>query len=359
MVVGNKSVVEIRDLIVEGLSSRIIGQKAAVQELLTAFFAGGHILVIGVPGLAKTLLVRTLSELLDLQFSRVQFTPDLMPQDIAGTTILSTDDGKEDRSFRFRKGPIFANLLLADEINRTPPKTQAALLEAMEEGQVSVMGQRHKLPDPFFVMATQNPLDQEGTYPLPFTQLDRFTFQIALDYPLADEELDVVTTTTTNIQGPLEPVIPEGWLRDVLESVQKVHIPDHLLRRATRIVRATRPNEEDSSEIAAELLSHGSGPRGVQAVLTTSRAWAALDGRDTVTNADLNSVLFPAIRHRLGLSVHAQAEGLTPDEVLQKILDSIDDRAEQTNSGKTSDNNIFRRWLGRLAETTPPFRKKS
>ncbi len=358
MVVESKSIVEIRDLILDGISSRIIGQELAIREMLTAFFAGGHILVIGVPGLAKTLLVRTLSELLDLDFSRVQFTPDLMPQDIAGTTILSADNEQKDRSFRFREGPIFANLLLADEINRTPPKTQAALLEAMEEGQVSVMGYKHKLPAPFFVMATQNPLEQEGTYPLPFTQLDRFTFQITLDYPQADEELDVVTSTTAKIHEPLESVIPDGWLKDALEAVKKVVIPDHVLQRATRIVRATRPDEDDASEIASELLSHGAGPRGVQAVLNCSRSLAALDGRDTVTQEDLDSVLFPALRHRLGLSVHAEAEGLSADEVLKKVLISIEDRDEPTQEAPDGDGNFFQKWLGRLAETTPPFRKK-
>lgn len=348
---------ELRDRVLAGISERIIGQKAVIQELLTAFFAGGHILVIGVPGLAKTLLVRTLAELLDLEFSRVQFTPDLMPQDIAGTTILSADDDQGDRTFRFREGPIFANLLLADEINRTPPKTQAALLEAMEEGQVSVMGQRHPLPEPFFVMATQNPLELEGTYPLPFTQLDRFTFQVVLDYPQVEEELDVVTTTTSHLHGPLEPVIPKGWVDRALSEIQQVVIPDHILKRATRIVRATRPGEADAPEIAAELLSHGAGPRGVQAILTTARAGAALDGRDTVSSEDLNAVLFPAIRHRLGLSVHAEAEGLTADEVLLKILISIGDTVEESATSKPSEVGTFRKWLGRLAETTPIFRK--
>ena len=349
----------LRDRVMVGLSERIVGQKAVVEELLTAFFAGGHILVIGVPGLAKTLLVRTLSELLDLRFSRVQFTPDLMPQDITGTTILSSDEEQGERSFRFREGPIFANLLLADEINRTPPKTQAALLEAMEEGQVSVMGQRHSLPDPFFVMATQNPLELEGTYPLPITQLDRFTFQVALDYPQAHEELDVVSMTTSHLQGPLDPVIPRAWVTEALNEVQQIVIPDHLLERATRIVRATRPGEDDAPEIATELLSHGAGPRGVQAVLTTSRASAALDGRDTVSDDDLNTVLFPAIRHRLGLSVHAEAEGLSPDEVLFKILSAIGDRVEESTSSTNSEVGNIRRWLGQLSETTPLFRKKS
>lgn len=355
----NKSIVEIKDLILEGLSERIFGQEKVIQELLTAFFAGGHILVIGVPGLAKTLLVRTLSELLDLDFSRVQFTPDLMPQDIAGTTILTTGNEQGDRSFRFREGPIFANLLLADEINRTPPKTQAALLEAMEEGQVSVMGQKHRLPEPFFVMATQNPLEQEGTYPLPFTQLDRFTFQISLDYPEAPDELDVVTSTTARVRGPLASVVPKDWLKYALEEVRRVEIPNIVLERATRIVRATRPNEEGAPEVAQELLSHGAGPRGIQAILNCARALAALEGRNTVTQEDVNEVLFPALRHRLGLSVHADAEGLTADEVLAKLLATINDQAESVEDTQSQEPGFIQQWLGRLAETTPRFRKHS
>ncbi|MGE4618773.1 MAG: MoxR family ATPase [Planctomycetota bacterium] len=354
-----KSIPEIRDLLLEQLSTRIFGQQAVVMELLTAFFSGGHILVVGVPGLAKTLLVRTLSELLELQFSRVQFTPDLMPQDITGTTILSTDEADQDRKFSFRDGPIFANLLLADEINRTPPKTQSALLEAMEEGQVSVMGQRHVLPQPFFVMATQNPLEQEGTYPLPFTQLDRFTFQVSLDYPKVDEELDVVTTTTSHVQEPLKPVISDGWVSHALEQVQQISIPESILQRATRIVRATRPDEDGASEIATELLSYGAGPRGVQSILSTARASAALSGRDTVQNSDVDAVMFPALRHRLRLSVHAEAEGLTPDEVLGQILISIGDRPATAELGEQKKQGTILRWLGQLAETTPRFRKRN
>ncbi|MEE2858012.1 MAG: MoxR family ATPase [Planctomycetota bacterium] len=340
----------------EGLSTRIIGQDSAIQQILTAFFAGGHILVIGVPGLAKTLMIRSLSELLDLQFSRVQFTPDLMPQDITGTSILTADSAGSDRGFRFRKGPLFANLMLGDEINRTPPKTQAALLEAMEEGQVTVMGRRHKLPVPFFVMATQNPLDQEGTYALPSTQLDRFAFQVMLDYPDASEELDVVSSTTARIEEPLQPVIPGSWITEAIEEIRKVEIPDWVLLRAIRLVRATRPGEEDGSDVARELLSHGAGPRGIQTMLTTSRALAALRGRNTVIAEDLDEVILPSLRHRIVLSVHADAEGLTQDDVIQRVRESIGDLDGDMPGIESRELGFLRRWLEKLSDTTPDFK---
>jgi MoxR-like ATPase len=349
-------VAELQKRVRDGLATRIIGQDDIIQQVLTAFFSGGHVLVIGVPGLAKTLLIRSLAELLDLQFSRVQFTPDLMPQDITGTSILTSDVETGERTFRFRKGPIFANLLLGDEINRTPPKTQAALLEAMEEGQVTVMGDRHPLPSPFFVMATQNPLDQEGTYPLPFTQLDRFAFQVMLDYPGAEEELNVVSTTTARPESALQPVVPGAWLTRAIEEVEKVEIPNWALLRATKIVRSTRPAEEDGSEVAAELLAHGAGPRGIQTILRTARARAALQGRNTVIAQDLDDVILPSLRHRVVLSVHAEAEGLTQDTVIQRIRESIGDLDGQTPQVDQGEMGFFRRWLEQLSESTPGFR---
>ena len=347
---------EVQRRIREGLATRIIGQDSAIQQILTAFFAGGHILILGVPGLAKTLMIRSLSELLDLQFSRVQFTPDLMPQDITGTSILTSDSDGMDRGFRFRKGPLFANLLLGDEINRTPPKTQAALLEAMEEGQVTVMGQRHKLPVPFFVMATQNPLEQEGTYLLPSTQLDRFAFQVMLDYPNEAEELELVSSTTARTEEPLHPVIPGSWVTDAIEEVRKVVIPDWVLLRATRMVRATRPGEVDGCEVARELLSHGAGPRGIQTMLTTSRALAALRGRNTVIAEDLDEVILPSLRHRIVLSVHADAEGLTQDDVIQRVRESIGDLDGDMPRIQDGELGFLRRWLEKLSDTTPDFK---
>jgi len=342
----------------EQLATRIIGQEAVVDQVLTAFFSGGHILVIGVPGLAKTLLIRSLAELLDLRFSRVQFTPDLMPQDITGTSILSEDMTGSDRDFRFREGPIFANLMLGDEINRTPPKTQAALLEAMEEGQVTVMGNRHPLPTPFFVMATQNPLEQEGTYPLPFTQLDRFAFQVMLDYPQAEEELDVVSTTTARMADiPLEPVVPGSWISEAIEQVATIEVPDSILARAIRIVRATRSGEEDASEVAVDLLTYGAGPRGVQTMIATARARAGLRGRNTVSAEDLDEVILPSLRHRVVLSVHADAEGLCADDVIQRVRESIGDVDGSLPTVTAGELSFFRRWLTKLADTTPDFRK--
>ena len=347
---------QVQQRIREGLATRIIGQDSAIQQILTAFFAGGHILILGVPGLAKTLMIRSLSELLDLQFSRVQFTPDLMPQDITGTSILTSDSDGMDRGFRFRKGPLFANLLLGDEINRTPPKTQAALLEAMEEGQVTVMGQRHKLPVPFFVMATQNPLEQEGTYLLPSTQLDRFAFQVMLDYPNEEEELELVSSTTARTEEPLHPVIPGSWVTDAIEEIRKVVIPDWVLLRATRMVRATRPGEEDGCEIAKELLAHGAGPRGIKTMLTTSRALAALRGRNTVIAEDLDEVILPSLRHRIVLSVHADAEGLTQDDVIQRVRESIGDLDGDMPRIQDGELGFLRRWLEKLSDTTPDFK---
>lgn len=348
----------VRDRMKEGLSERIIGQEVVIDQVLVSLLAGGHILVLGVPGLAKTLLVRSISELLQLDFNRIQFTPDLMPQDITGSTLLDKSGESGSREFSFVPGPLFANMVLGDEINRTPPKTQAAMLEAMEEGFVTVMGRRHKLPDPFFVMATQNPLEQEGTYPLPFTQMDRFTFQVLMDYPQADEELDVVSATTSRIETPLDSVVSAEWLGEALAEVVKVDIPEFQIQRATRMVRATRPGEEGIPESTNELLSHGAGPRGVQAILTTARSRAALAERDQVTDEDLDAVIFPALRHRLGLSVHAEAEGMDPDQVLRKILEDSGDFSASGSESSEKAPGLWKSWLGKLADTTPPFRSE-
>ncbi|MGB1071613.1 MAG: AAA family ATPase, partial [Planctomycetota bacterium] len=248
-----ENIASVRDRLREGLAQRIVGQEQVIDQVLISMLSAGHVLVMGVPGLAKTLLVRSISELLQLDFNRIQFTPDLMPQDITGSTLLDKTGASGSRAFSFVQGPLFANMILGDEINRTPPKTQAAMLEAMEEGYVTVMGERHRLPEPFFVMATQNPLEQEGTYPLPFTQLDRFTFQVLMDYPDAEEELDVVSATTSRTDSPLESVVPGNWLGEALEEVSRVEIPEFQIQRATRMVRATRPGEEGVPEATNEL----------------------------------------------------------------------------------------------------------
>ena len=351
-----ENISSVRDRLKDGLSQRIIGQEHVIDQVLISMLSSGHVLVMGVPGLAKTLLVRSISELLQLNFSRIQFTPDLMPQDITGSTLLDKSGGSGDRAFSFIQGPLFANMILGDEINRTPPKTQAAMLEAMEEGYVTVMGQRHRLPDPFFVMATQNPLEQEGTYPLPFTQLDRFTFQVLMDYPKPEEELDVVSATTARLDSPLEAVVPANWLSAALGEVSRVEVPEFQIQRATRMVRATRPGEEGVPEATDELLSHGAGPRGVQAILATARSRAALNERNTVVDEDLDAVVFPALRHRLGLSVHAEAEGMDPDQVLARILDHAGDLRITGASHEDQSSGWWSRLFSQLADTTPPFK---
>lgn len=351
-----ENISSVRDRLREGLSQRIVGQEQVIDQVLISMLSAGHVLVMGVPGLAKTLLVRSISELLLLDFNRIQFTPDLMPQDITGSTLLDKSGASGSRAFAFVQGPLFANMILGDEINRTPPKTQAAMLEAMEEGYVTVMGERHQLPEPFFVMATQNPLEQEGTYPLPFTQLDRFTFQVLMDYPDAEEELDVVSATTSRIDAPLEAVVQADWLGEALGEVSRVEIPEFQIQRATRMVRATRPGEEGVPEATNELLTHGAGPRGVQSILSTARSRAALHERNTVTDEDLDAVVFPALRHRLGLSVHAEAEGIDPDQVLERILK---ESGEWKNTGVDTEYRgpgLWRRMFQHFADTTPPFK---
>ena len=302
-----------------GLAERVLGQDETIGQLLTCFIAGGHTLVVGVPGLAKTLLIRSLAELLDLDFSRIQFTPDLMPSDITGTSILIQDETTQTRQFRFRPGPLFTNLLLADEINRTPPKTQSALLEAMEEGQVTTMGKSRKLDPPFFVLATQNPIEQEGTYTLPVTQLDRFLYQIEIDYPDHDTEFQVVAMTTARGEEPLKSILTRDQVHSMLALPMKVEIPQTIQDRAVRLARATRPDEPGAPATTKEMLSWGAGPRGVQAILSAARATAVLAGRDRVEPADYELVVGPALRHRVILSYHAEAEQIPPDRVLRRI----------------------------------------
>ncbi|MEM7233318.1 MAG: MoxR family ATPase [Planctomycetota bacterium] len=304
------------------LAEAIVGQETVVRQILAAVLAEGHALLVGVPGLAKTLMVRSLSDLLSLEFRRIQFTPDLMPSDITGATLIREDD-QGSRGFHFLRGPIFANILLADEINRTPPKTQAALMEAMEERQITAGGRRIPLDRPFFVLATQNPIEQEGTYPLPVSQLDRFLLEIRVDYPSTDEEFDIVLRTTSTYRAELTPVLEESEAIEILDLVQRVAVSDDLLRYASAIVQRTRPDSDDAPASIKDTVSWGAGPRAVQALIAVGRAGAFLDGRAELQADDLHRMAHAALRHRLVLGYHAEAEGRTTDDLVDDVLESL------------------------------------
>jgi len=300
----------------------IVGQDETISLVLAALLARGHALLVGVPGLAKTLLVRTLADALALDFNRVQFTPDLMPSDITGTEILEDDTTTGRRVFTFVKGPLFANLVLADEINRTPPKTQAALLEAMQERHVTAAGQRHDLPPPFFVLATQNPIEQEGTYPLPEAQLDRFMFSLWLDYPSLDEERAIVRGTTGQPGAAVQPVVERDELLVFQDFVRALPASDHVVDYAVRLARATRPSD-DAPEATCRYLRYGAGPRASQFLVLGAKALAALDGRLTPLPDDVRRVALPVLRHRIVPGFNAEAEGLRPDDLLAQIMASV------------------------------------
>jgi len=299
-----------------------VGQDAIVEGTLIALFAGGHVLLEGVPGLGKTLLVRTLGEALDLPFSRIQFTPDLMPADILGTNIvMETGGGK--REFQFQRGPIFAHLILADEINRATPKTQSALLEAMQEHQVTAGGQLRKLAEPFFVMATQNPIDQEGTYPLPEAQLDRFFFKILVGYPSAEELTDILSRTTAGARAKVERVLGSEALLELMGLVREVPVASHVKDYAVRLVLATHPKTDTAAPIASQYLRFGSSPRGGQTLLLAGKVRALADGRFNVSYDDIQAVAATALRHRLILNFEAEAEGITTDQIIGQILADV------------------------------------
>jgi MoxR-like ATPase len=300
----------------------MVGQDAVVEGTLIALFAGGHVLLEGVPGLGKTLLVRTLGEALDLSFSRIQFTPDLMPADILGTNIVMEVPGGR-REFQFQRGPIFAHLVLADEINRATPKTQSALLEAMQEHQVTAGGELRKLVEPFFVMATQNPIDQEGTYPLPEAQLDRFFFKIIVGYPTADELTEVLSRTTTGAGAKVERVLTREALLDLMKLVREVPVASHVKDYAVRLVLATHPKTETAAPIASQYLRFGSSPRGGQTLLLAGKVRALTDGRFNVSFDDIQAVAATALRHRLILNFEAEAEGVTTDHIIGQILKDV------------------------------------
>ncbi len=300
----------------------IVGQGQAVEELLTTFVAGGHCLLEGVPGLAKTLMIRTLADAVDLTFSRIQFTPDLMPSDIIGTEVLEEDHTTGRRFFKFNKGPVFANVMLADEINRTPPKTQAALLEAMEEFAVTYGGQTYPLERPFFVLATQNPIEQAGTYPLPEAQLDRFLLYITIDYPSEEEELEILSKTTGSHAPTVHRVISADDILHVQALAREVTINEALLAYVNRLIRATRPSEQALAYVR-HWVRWGAGPRAGQALILTAKARALLQGRFAVTLDDIRAMAYPALRHRVLINFKAEAEGITADDVTRTLFDEV------------------------------------
>ncbi len=302
------------------LAQVVVGQEDVIEQLLLALLAGGHCLLVGVPGLAKTLLVRTLAETLCLEFNRVQFTPDLMPADITGTDVMQVDRGSGERSFRFLAGPVFANVLLADEINRTPPKTQAALLEAMQEHQITVGGVRHALPSPFFVLATQNPIEQEGTYPLPEAQLDRFMFQVLVDYPDEAAELQLVKQTTSDNLPQVTPTLNAATIQEYCQLVRRVPIADAVARYALQLTRNTRPSGDGKIELVTKYVRWGAGPRASQYLVLAAKARAALAGRYCADSQDIAAVAAPVLRHRIITNFSAEADGVTTDTIIAHLL---------------------------------------
>ena len=312
-----------RDAIVSELRKSIVGMDDVIDEMMIAIFARGHCLLVGVPGLAKTLLVSSLAETMSLGFKRIQFTPDLMPSDITGTELLQEDPETHERRFKFQKGPVFTNLLLADEINRTPPKTQAALLEAMQEKRVSSGGEDFKLDAPFFVLATQNPIEQEGTYPLPEAQLDRFLFNINVKYPSKSEELDIMRNVTGDEEPELKEVVDAKTIIEFQRLVRRIPVADHVFEYAAALVRATRPDEPDSPDFLKKLMSWGAGPRASLNLILAGKARAALRGRSHVSTDDVRAVSLPILRHRVIPSFAARSEGMTSDSLIEKLLEEI------------------------------------
>ncbi len=292
-----------------------------LEQLLIALFAKGHCLLVGVPGLAKTLMIRTLADAMNLSFSRIQFTPDLMPSDITGTDILQDDRVSGQRAFKFLHGPLFANVILADEINRTPPKTQAALLEAMQERQVTISGLRHRLPEPFFVLATQNPIEQEGTYPLPEAQQDRFMFNIKVDYPEEDEEYQIVAATTSSGQLRVERVVNGEELLAMQAVVLEVPVAPHVIKYAMRLARMTRKEGSEAPDFVRKYVTWGAGPRASQFMILAGKARAVLYGRTYVSTEDVRSVAAPVLRHRIITNYNAEADGIKADEIVRRLLE--------------------------------------
>ena len=307
----------------EELGKVVVGQSHVIDEVLMAVFSRGHALLVGVPGLAKTLLISTISRVLDLSFKRIQFTPDLMPSDITGTDVLDEDKATGKRIFRFVQGPVFTNMLLADEINRTPPKTQAALLEAMQEHAVTIAGRSYPLPEPFFVLATQNPIEQEGTYPLPEAQLDRFMFNIVVDYPTKEEEMEIIRQVTVQRDTKLDKVMDAEQVLALQKAVARVPVADHVIAFANDLARATRPKAEDAPDFVKEMVAWGAGPRAGIYLVTAAKARAVLHGRYHATTADVAAVALPVLRHRVLTTFNAEASGVTSDQIIKMLLDKL------------------------------------
>jgi len=321
---AEKDVTQLRECcrrLQEQIATVLVGQNEAVRLLLTGLISGGHMLVIGVPGLAKTMMVKTLSDLLGWDFRRIQFTPDLMPADITGTEILT--DGEQGRRLAFVRGPVFANIILADEINRTPPKTQAALLEAMQEHQVTAAGVRHPLPEPFFVLATQNPIEMEGTYPLPEAQLDRFLFNVLIDYLPEDDEVAVIRQTTARAPAAIEPVFSAEDVVAFHDLVRQVPVSEPMVRYAVRLAATSRPGRDGAPEFINHWLSWGAGTRAAQALILGAKARALWEGRAHVTLDDIRALAAPVLRHRLLLNYRAEAEGVTVEQVISRLIEAV------------------------------------
>jgi len=301
----------------------IVGQDKVIEQLLISLLSSGHSLLVGVPGLAKTLMISTLARVLNLKFNRIQFTPDLMPSDITGTEIIEEDHTTGKRKFRFVKGPVFANIILADEINRTPPKTQAALLQAMQEHEVTAAGETYQLEEPFFVLATQNPIEQEGTYPLPEAQLDRFMFNVIVDYPTNDEEQEIVRTTTTVVAHELNEILSAQDIIGFQRLVRRVPVSEHLVHYAVQLVRATRPNEKDAPDFIKKWVNWGAGPRASQYLILAAKAKAILEGRPTPGPDDVRFAAYPVMRHRIVTSFNAEADGVDSIEIIRRVLEIV------------------------------------
>jgi len=317
-----------KEMLLREVHKRIVGQEDVIEQILIALFSRGHCLMIGVPGLAKTLMVSTVAEVLKLSFNRIQFTPDLMPADITGTDIIEEDAATRRREYRFVKGPIFANIILADEINRTQPKTQSALLEAMQERQVTAAGTRYPLDPPFFVLATQNPIEQEGTYPLPEAQLDRFMFNIYVNYPTLDEEREIVATTTVDAEEQMKSVLSGSDIIALQQIVRRVPASPHVIDYALKLTRATRPTDELAPEFVREWLTWGAGPRAAQYLVIGAKARAVLSGRYAATCDDIRANAPAVLRHRMFTNFTADSEGVTPGQIIERLLDEVQPPSE-------------------------------
>lgn len=316
----NKKIAEVKSEI----AKIIVGQDEIIDQLIIALMSKGHCLLVGVPGLAKTLLIKTLAEVMDLKFSRIQFTPDLMPSDITGTEVLEEDQLSKKRNFRFIAGPVFANMILADEINRTPPKTQAALLEAMQEHKVTAAGVTHQLPEPFFVLATQNPIEQEGTYPLPEAQLDRFMFNLWLDYPTYEEEIKVVQTTTSGYDAKLNKVVSAEEILVFQDLIRRVPVADNVIQFAVKVANMTRPVNGNSPEFIKQWITWGAGPRASQYMILAAKSRAVIQGRFTPNIDDVKAAMLPVLRHRIITNFSAEAEGISAIDIIKKLAEETD-----------------------------------